>query len=245
MHRLRSSLLFRGSDRIVAAVLLAAAQALFLWMFLSADPIETALRSEAALAFAADWRHGMAGNSWLYMPGFFATAAAAWLYAATAPRLAPAHVGIIAVLATAIATLGFPAGARMAAGDYTMTTAVVLPAALPRFTARAAAQGVYTLATWSIFVLACRTALVRRTWRPFALPAVLTLGLMVIRPWTVGDFTSLWVRRIATADPVACASVAAIAALSALLALSVQRSQSRANPPYATGIRRAETTSTR
>lgn len=192
-------------------------------MFLSADPVEVVGRSERALAFAADWRHGMAGNSWVYMPGFFATAAALWLHASAAARMAAGRLAAIGVAASLGAMLASGAGAHIAAADFQAAVPMDLPATLPRFTTTAAVQGIYTLATWSIFVLACRTALVTRTWRPFTLPAILTVGLMVIRPWTVGDFTSLWLRRIAAADPVACASAAAIPLLAGLLAISVQR----------------------
>ena len=64
-----------------------------MWMFLAAAPLETlaatgglAGRHEADVVaegyrVAADWRHGMAGNSPLYMPGFFALAVAAWFWA--------------------------------------------------------------------------------------------------------------------------------------------------------------------
>ena len=71
--------------RLCTLALLIAADGVFLWMFLSTDPLEqlaVAVRPTAdasrqrALAFAAAWRHGMAGNSWIYMPGFFVTAAA-------------------------------------------------------------------------------------------------------------------------------------------------------------------------
>lgn len=240
MQRLRASVLLRRSNRLVSASLLVASQALFLWMFLAADPIETALRSERALAFAADWRHGMAGNSWLYMPGFFATAAAVWLYAGPAR-----HVAALTILAAAAAVMASPAGARIASADLMATTSLVPPAPLPRFTALALVRAVYTLATWSVFVLACRSALIDRSWRPFALPAVLTVGLILIRPWTVDDFTTLWGRRIADGDPVACASAGVAVAIAVLLGTSVQRSQSRSKPPCARGMRRAETTSTR
>jgi hypothetical protein len=69
---------------------LVAANAFFLWMFLSVVHLEApgnvaggandTLHLEAVLQFAADWRHGMAGNSPIYMPGFFALAAAAWYW---------------------------------------------------------------------------------------------------------------------------------------------------------------------
>lgn len=245
MYRLRTSVLLRRSDRVVSAGLLVAAQALFLWMFLSVDPIETALGSERALAFAAAWRHGMAGNAWLYMPGFFATAAATWLYAGTASAFLLRDLAALVTIAAISAALAFPVGLDIASADFVAVTALALPDRLPRFTALAFARALYTLVTWSVFVIACRRALVGCSWRPFVLPAMLTIGLILIRPWTVDDFTSRWGRGIVEADVVACGSAAAAIGLGALLGMSVQRSQSRSNRRCATGIRRAETTNTR
>lgn len=246
MHRLRPSVLLRGSERILTSALVVAAQALFLWMFLSADPLEQVAGSEAALRFASDWRHGMTGNSWLYMPGFFATAAALWLYGRgeRGAFLALNLVGLGAVAAVASA-LGSGVGARIAVAHFELATLTDLPAVLPRPTAIGAARGLYTLATWSVFVLASRRALVDRSWQPFVLPTILVAGLALIRPWTVGNFTTLWTDRVTAGDPVACVSAAAAVALACLLAASVQRSQSRSNPACAAGTRRAETTSSR
>lgn len=215
-------------------------------MFLAADPLEQAAGSEAGLRFASDWRHGMAGNSFLYMPGFFATAAALWLYARDRDRAAMVRrlptLGAIALLAAALAAAP---GARLAAWDFHAATSTALPAVLPYPTLLGAVRGLYTLATWSVFVLACRRALEHRSCRPFVLPAIMGIGLALIRPWTVGDFTTLWKDRIAAGDPVACGSAGAAVALIALLAASSQRSQSRSKPPCAAGTRRAETTSSK
>ncbi len=242
MHRLRPSVLLHRPDCVLSTLLLIAGQTLFLWMFLSADPIETVGQSEAALAFAADWRHGMAGNSWVYMPGFFATAAAVWLHASVAGRVTASRLAASGLAAFLAAALMAPVGAHLALSEFRLLVATGLPTTLPRFTARAALQALYTLATWSVFVLACRTALERRTWRPFVLPAILTIGLMVIRPWTVGDFTSLWLRRIAAGDLVACVSAAAIPLLAALLTLSVPRDNTAT---IAAGVRTARSIATR
>ena len=68
------------------------AHALFLWMYLAAEPLEMLARQggfanvgpsvvEMADRYAAAWRHGMAGNAWLYLPGFLLTAAFAWMWA--------------------------------------------------------------------------------------------------------------------------------------------------------------------
>jgi hypothetical protein len=236
----------RNQDHILTTVLVVATQAIFLWMFLAADPLEQAGASESALRFASDWRHGMTGNSFLYMPGFFATAAALWLYDGSGDRrLVAARLLALCVIALVAAALAAAPGARMAAGDFEAATRAVLPAVLPRPSILGAVRGLYTLATWSAFVLACRTALEERTWRPFVLPAIMAVGLALIRPWTVDDFTTLWKDRVAAGDPVACASAAAVVAMVALLAASNQRSQRRSKPPCAAGTRRAETTSSR
>ena len=246
MHGLRTSFLLRGSDRLLTAGLVVASQAVFLWMFVSADPLEQALGSASALRFAADWRHGMAGNAWLYMPGFFATAAALWLHQPDGSRKARlAHLTLLCAIAALLAAIGSGVGARMVASDYAAVTAIDVTSRLHPPSTIGIVRGLYTLATWSAFVLACRSALTRRTWRPFLLPAVMTIGLALIRPWTVDDFTTLWIDRAAAADPIACGSAAAIVIVAALLGLSGQRSQSRSKPTWAAGTRRAETTSSR
>jgi hypothetical protein len=73
---------------IVPSIALLGGTAFFLWMFLAVAPLEslgdsggfsgTDLSRVAATSyrFAADWRHGMAGNSPLYMPGFFGSVTA-------------------------------------------------------------------------------------------------------------------------------------------------------------------------
>jgi hypothetical protein len=118
-------------------------------------------------------------------------------------------------------------GARRAVADFEQATGTSLPAPLPYPSAVGAVRALYTLATWSVFVLACRRGLADRAWRLFVVTAILTVGLVLIRPWTVGDFTSLWRDRAAAGDPVACGSAAAALAIAWLLAASIQRNQSR------------------
>lgn len=215
--------------RAVTITLLAACQTLFLWMFLSTDPLEQlaeagSLRStgrDAAFRFAAAWRHGMNGNSWLYMPGFFALAAAVWLHARTSRPLSAAYeaVGTCGVALVA-AALGSSAGARDAAAAFALAHSLPIPAALPLPSFQAVWRGVYTLMTWSVFVLASRQALTTRCLRPFALPAVMSVVLALARPWTVDDFVSLWRERAAAGDAIACASLASGAVLIGLLVSS-------------------------
>lgn len=56
MHRLRPSVPFPRSERLLTLALLSAAQALFLWMFLAADAIEQRAQTDVVRHFASDWR---------------------------------------------------------------------------------------------------------------------------------------------------------------------------------------------
>ena len=160
---------------------------LFFWMFLAADPFERA----GAVAYAALWRHGMAGNSPLYMPGFFAVAAAAWWWshATRLPRLW-LEGSIVVVAACAVAT-----------------------ALAPWPSLRAVVHATYTLATWTVCVVCCRRALARRAWRPLWPVPLLTAGLMALRTWTLDDVQTLWIERLLNGDAVAVVSSAALPAL--------------------------------
>ena len=161
-----------------------AACVLFFWMFLAADPFERA----GAVAYAALWRHGMAGNSPLYMPGFFAVAAAAWWWSG-AKRLSnvliEGSVAGIAACAVAMALAPWPS-------------------------LRAVVHATYTLATWAVFVVCCRRALARRAWRPLWPVPAMTVGLVAIRTWTLDDVQSLWIERLMNGNPAAIVSTAAI-----------------------------------
>jgi hypothetical protein len=222
------------SVRASTLALLVTADAVFLWMFLAADPLEqlasarlTASRTDAvaAIGFAAAWRHGMAGNSWIYMPGFFVTAAAAWLHARHAPPAVAVAERIGALLAAfAVAYAGAVVGSPVVVQAFGAAHAGGFANESPLPSAGGALSGVYTLVTWLVFVLACREALLGRTVRPFVPVTILIAGLAVIRPWTVDDFTSQWAAGIRSADAPALASLALVFALAALLAASERRS---------------------
>lgn len=209
--------------------MLGASQTLFLWMFLAADPLEQVAAAapsgaapgpdpSSALEFAARWRHGMAGNSGLHMPGFLATAASVWLHArGRSGRRAAAENLLCGLAALLIAAVLAPFGARLLAADYAAVTAGRIPEALPPPSWVSAVLGSYTLLTWTVFVLCARAAVVRRTIVPFGFPALLTAILAVVRPWTVGDFTAHWARGVASAEPVAVGSLAVAVALAAVL----------------------------
>jgi hypothetical protein len=225
--------------RATTLALVTIADLAFLWMFLATDPLaqlatelggrqpvlDPALR-EDALGFAAAWRHGMAGNAWVYLPGFHATAAAIWLHArhasssralARRERLAAGAVALV------VAWIAAPSSAAMVVAAFRETANIPVTGPLPAPSTRAMFSGTYTLATWSVFVLACRDALVRRTLRPFVFPAILSAGLIVVRPWTVDDFTSHWAAGILAGTASAWASFALLLVLAGLL-LAAERS---------------------
>jgi hypothetical protein len=216
-----------------AAVLGAAA--FFLWMFLAAAPLET-LADTGGLAgrqgadvvaegyrVAADWRHGMAGNSPLYMPGFFALAVAAWWWAESSRTPAMRLIvegGIILVAGLVVGRLcaGLATASVVAACERMAGLTVVDPWPAPA--SRAAAQGLYTAATWMVFVVASRRALARRSLVPLACVPPMAVLLALVRPWTADDFVALWIVRATAGDPVALGSAAAIPVLASCLVLT-------------------------
>jgi hypothetical protein len=224
----------------IAALL--AADVLFLWMFLAADPLETLagagqlvpdtpMTRDAACAFAASWRHGMSGNSPLYMPGFFALAIAVWFW--TRPvRISRILVEGIACLtvAAALAWLFGPVGAVRAVTAFSETSGTGWHGPVPHASREAVAAGTYTAIVWTTFVAGSRLALARRSLRYLVPVPILTIGLVVFRPWTVDDFTAFWIARSASGDGVAALSALAIPIVAAVLVCSERPRHSSLGP---------------
>jgi hypothetical protein len=221
--------------RVCTLALLVAADGVFLWMFLSTDPLEQlavamrapqSSRANAALAFAAAWRHGMAGNSWIYMPGFFVTAAALWLHGRHAPAALAASVErmLAALTAVGLSCAASSTGASTVVQAFEAATGAGVGSVIPAPSWIGTVVGLYTLGTWSVFVLACRAALVRRTLRSFARAfapaAVLAVGLPFVRPWTVDDFVTHWSAGVAAGSAPAGMSLALLFIVALLLAAS-------------------------
>jgi len=203
-------------------------------MFLAADPLERLAAdgrfgaapsiAASAFAFAAAWRHGMAGNSPLYMPGFFVVAGASWVWAETAGRRAIVSFPASLSAALALAWMAAIPGASGVVSGFERSAGLAVDTALPLPHWGAAAAGLYTLLTWTAFVVGARLSLGRRSLTPLAPVPVLTAGLVVVRPWTVGDFTATWGTRAIEGDVVALVSLGMIPALAIVL---VQRERSR------------------
>jgi hypothetical protein len=199
-----------------------AACVLFFWMFLAADPLEQLGAAdrfspgrpdvqELALSYAALWRHGMAGNSPLYMPGFLAVAAAAWWWMhAKRPSRMCIEGAAVMFSAIAVATALVIAVDDRVIASFEQQFALRHDGAVPRPSMWSAIVAAYTLATWTIVVICCRQALEHRAWRPLWPIPLMTIGLVAIRAWTLDDVQRIWYERLWKGDPAAVATALAI-----------------------------------
>ena len=227
MPELRPSVLLRPAKGALKAAALTAAQALFLWMFLAADPLEQLATAgafgadpgvcERAFVFAADWRHGMSQNSPLYMPGFFAVAAAVWIWSETVGAQRWSSFVVALAVAFAIACAAAPAGTAAVLASFHVVSGIETSRSVPSASPSAMFAATYTLLTWAVFVLGCRAAVARRSLLPLAPAPFLTAGLIALRPWTVGDFTNTWWTRSLGGDPTAIMSAVLIPLLAVFL----------------------------
>lgn len=192
---------------ITAAMLLVACT-LFLWMFFAAATLEqtadaggiSALPGKDARAvaytFAAKWRHGMAGNSTLYMPSFFAVAIASWFWCSGRSLTRMLAEGVMVVSGAYVcAALLAPLAAPRILNNFVAQEGFTVSQAASSRTWVASAQGVYSLLTWSTVIIASRFSVRLRSFKPLLVPLILNLILAFVRPWTVADFTSQWVRQ--------------------------------------------------
>lgn len=214
------------------AALLLLSQTLFLWMYSSVEPVErladrgliSGCATDARLAayeFAARWRHGMAGNSPIFMPGFFAVAAACWFWSQRkgVRRILLEGALVMGLAVTLASALALPMHVRTVR-SFLIQTGCVVSGRAPDQTAIATAQAMYTLAAWSSVVVCARMSAVGRRLLPLVVPASMNLVLPFVRPWTVDELTSYWLRQSLRGDPVALGSLAMVPLLALLLALA-------------------------
>lgn len=220
----------RRFSSITAAVALVACS-LFLWMFFAASTLERTAdlggisapsgqdARAVAYEFAAKWRHGMAGNSPLYMPGFFAAAIAIWFWCGgrRLPRML-AEGAILITAASVFAALLAPFAAPRILNDFVAQEGITVSHATSSGTWVAYAQGVYSLLTWSTVIIASRVSIRLRSPGPLLIPLVLNLVLAFVRPWTVADFTSRWVRQALDGETTALISFLLVPIISGVMA---------------------------
>lgn len=223
----------------IATALVLVAFTLFLWMFFAAATLErtadlggvSAPAGEDARAvayeFAAKWRHGMAGNSPIYMPGFFAVAIAVWFWCAgrSVQRML-AEGAILIIAASVCAALLAPFAAPRVTNAFVTQVGFTVSRVTSSGTWVASAQGVYSLLTWSIGIIAVRLSIRLRSLKPLLIPLVLNLVLALVRPWTVADFTSLWVKQALEGETVAVISFLLVPIIAGFMAWAELRSRS-------------------
>lgn len=213
---------------------LALADGLFLWMYLSAAPIDALGEATVAagklrlghsiLVFAADWRHGMNGHSPIYMPGFFALTMAAWYWTRSQSVVGLVVGGLVALVAgLAVAWVAMPAGRTSAVAAFASEFHLPLGAAVSS-TWQVVSVSAYTAACWTVLIVGSRKAITTRSLRPLAVTPVLYGVLAFTRRWSFehlqsGDDIARWGKRLSEGDSVAIVSLLAIP-LGALILLT-------------------------
>ena len=206
--------------QVLLAVWLLAAQAFFLWMFLSTEPLERMAEAgrvrgglpgevrASAYRYAAEWRHGLAGGWPLYVPGFFAAAVVTWFWSfwRSLRRLIPECAGILC-LALVAGLLAAPLGAELVARGFERETGLGCARPLPGPSAQGAMVGLCTLVAWTVVVLSCHRALWWRSYRPLLAPVLADLALVFARPFTFDDLVAVWVQRALGGQPLAIVSL--------------------------------------
>jgi hypothetical protein len=221
----------------ITASLTLVACILFLWMFFAAATLERTasiggisapagqdVRS-LAFEFAAAWRHGMAGNSPLYMPGFFAAALALWFWSdrRSIPRML-VEGAILMSAASIIAALLAPLAAPRILNTFVGQEGFSVSRAELSGTWVASAQGIYSLLTFGTVIVCSRLAIRMRSLKPLLVPLALNLVLALLRPWTVADFTSHWMRQTLAGETVAVISFLLVPVIAGFMAWSELRS---------------------
>jgi hypothetical protein len=161
----------------------------------------------------------MAGNSPIYMPGFFAVAIAMWFWCAGKSLQRTVAEGLLLLGAAAVcATLLAPYTALRIMSDFVAQEGFNISRASSSGTWVAWAQGIYSLLTWSTLIIASRWSIKLKSFKPLLVPLVLNVVLAFVRPWTVANFTSQWVRQAFDGEPIAVISFLLIPIISGFMA---------------------------
>jgi hypothetical protein len=163
------------------------------------------------------------------MPGFFAVAIATWFWCSNKPLLRMLSEGLILFSVAAVcAALLAPYAAARIVSDFGQQGGVSVSQFCTAGTWIAWAQGIYSLLTWTTVIIASRWSIKLRSPKPLVIPLALNLILAFVRPWTVADFTSQWLKEALDGEPTALVSFLLVPILSAFLAwveLRASRSQ--------------------
>ena len=124
---------------------------------------------------------------------------------------------LLAVAAVCAAVLA-PYAAASIVSDFSEQADVSISQFSTAGTWIAWAQGIYSLLTWTTVIIASRWSITLRSPKPLLIPLVLNLILAFVRPWTVADFTSQWLKEALNGEPAAVISFLLVPILSAFLA---------------------------
>jgi hypothetical protein len=205
----------RRDVSFVTSTLMFIACVFFLWMFFVAATLERTADLNwisvagrdahvVTLDFAARWRHGMAGNSPIYMPGFFAVAIAGWFWCKQKSLGRTLSEGCaILGMATMCAALVAPYAAPRIISDFVAQEGASVLQISTKGTWVSLAQGVYSLLTWTALIVSSRWCIKLKSPKPLLIPVALNLILAFVRPWTVADFTSQWFREALAGETIA------------------------------------------
>ena len=198
---------------------LGAVYVFYVWMFVASEGVVLLAKQGActggdivvtAKHFASDWRHGMTGDSPLYLPGFFLLSATTWLWANDRPvrRLLREGLPVLAI-ATVIGIVLAPIGTQHLVGEFQAREAV----ACTRVTTTDLSLwrlflGLFTLASWSVVIAGINHAVGKRGWRILRVPAAFAATAIALRPPT--RWPVIWVQHIAAGNGIAIASVVLI-----------------------------------
>lgn len=212
----------------------------FLWMFLAAATLERTAdlgrivvppgqnARTVAYDFAAKWRHGMAGNSPIYMPGFFATAIAIWFWCDSRSLRRMLFEGAVLIaMASCCAAVLAPLAAPRIIADFRVQQDLIVSNTSTSWTWITFALGVYTLLTWSTLIVALRWSIRLRSLKPLAFPLGFYIVLALVRHWTVAGLSSQWTGRAMVGEPAAVVSFLLIPILAGVFACVELRSRRR------------------
>lgn len=124
---------------------------------------------------------------------------------------------LLAVAAVCAAVLA-PYAAPRIVSDFSEQVGVNISQFSTAGTWIAWAQGIYSLLTWATVIICSRWSITLRSPKPLLIPLVLNLILAFVRPWTVADFTSQWLREALHGETAAVVSFLLVPILSAFLA---------------------------
>lgn len=203
---------------------------LYVWMFVASEGVVLLARHGActgvdvivtAKHFAADWRHGMTGDSPLYLPGFFLLSATTWVWAndQSVRALLREAIPTLAV-ATIIGIVLGPIGTSHLVGEFVAREAVTCTqTTTTEVSAWRLFLGLFTLTSWSVVIAGINHALghavARRGWRVLRIPAAFAATALALRPPT--RWPVIWAKHLAAGEIVAIASIVFIPIVALLL----------------------------